>query len=281
VKVWDPNTGKELLTLRGHTKPVTSVAWTPDGKTLVTAGGYDRTIRLWDGTTGKELRSWVAHETDVTHVAVSSDGKTLASGSRSLAESSVGLWEGATGKEIRALGGRDVKGVFGLAFAPDGKLLACGGADQKVRIWDVPSGKEVATYSCKAVVGCLAFSPDGKMLAVGTDVVRVLGDLGSGQIQLWDVEKHQLRASVGVYFGAVVAAIAWSPDGRILASVSMRGKAIDLWDGAVRRHGKPLVGPTERVSSLTFAPDGRRLAAGSWDGRVRVWEVPRPAEGKE
>jgi WD40 repeat protein len=281
VQVWDSRTGKELLTLRGHTKPVSSVAFSPDGKVLASAGCVDHTIRLWDATSGKEFRSWEVDGEDVWHVAFSPDGKTMASASANLSGGDLRLWDAATGKEVRRLGGRTVKAVFGLAFSPDGKSLATGDADRKVRLWDVATGKEQATYSCAAVVFCLAFSPDGKAIAVGTDVERLLADFGAGQIEVWDIEKNKRRTTITAYPNDEVRSLAWSPDGKFLVSARRRGKTIDLW-GATPPYARKLSFPSgESVSSLAIAPDGRRLVSGSHlDRAVKIWELPRLPEAK-
>src|SRR5438270_780808 len=99
MKLWDAATGRELLTLKGHTGPVMSVAFSPDGARLASAS-YDRTVRLWDATTGGELLALTGHTGSVWDVAFSPDGTRLASASL---DQTVRLWDAASSREHPAL----------------------------------------------------------------------------------------------------------------------------------------------------------------------------------
>jgi RNA polymerase sigma factor (sigma-70 family) len=166
IRLWETATGKELRALKGHGPPVSSVAFSPDGKILASASA-DQMIRLWEMTTGKEIRAIQGYRngvlsSDLVSVAFSSDGKTLASPSH---DKTVRLWEAATGKEIRALQGHRAT-VYSVAFSPDGKTLASGSYDNTIRLWETATGKEIRAYQGhRGLICAVAFSPDGKTLA--------------------------------------------------------------------------------------------------------------------
>jgi WD40 repeat protein len=182
IRLWDVATGKERATLKGHTAPVYSVTFSPDGKT-VASGSWDKTIRMWEATTGKEKKA-LKQSDHVTALAFSPDGKTLASGRTRASDSKddsaerVRLLDAAVGVERAALKGH-TSDVGCLAYSADGKLLASGSIDGVIKLWHVATGKERATIKGDAIsVYSLAFSPDGRLLAAGGS---------SGAVKLWDV----------------------------------------------------------------------------------------------
>jgi hypothetical protein len=131
VKVWDAATGLEALTLKGHTGPVTSVAFWADGQRLA-SGSEDRTVKVWDAATGLEVLTLKGHTGAVWSVAFSADGRRLASGSD---DQTVKVWDAATGQETLTLKGH-TNGVWSVAFSPDGRRLASGSEDRTVKVWD-------------------------------------------------------------------------------------------------------------------------------------------------
>jgi hypothetical protein len=141
--LWDAESGKELQVLRGHSKAVQAVAFAKDNKTLAT-GSWDKTIKLWNADTGKEIATLKGHSNAVLNMMFSPDSRILASsggqwGDRTKGEevttsTEVILWDVATGKAIATLGGHTDR-IFGVAFSPDGDLLATTSFDKSVKIW--------------------------------------------------------------------------------------------------------------------------------------------------
>jgi WD40 repeat protein len=128
VKLWDVNTGNCIKTLTGHTNWVWSVAFSPDGKTLVSSS-YDQTVRLWDVTTGGCIRTLTGHTSKIYSVSFSPDGQIVASGSD---DQTARLWDASTGECLKILPapklyeGMNITGVTGLTQAQKATLIALG-----------------------------------------------------------------------------------------------------------------------------------------------------------
>jgi WD40 repeat protein len=251
-----------IASLNGHTDRVHAVAFSPDGRTLI-SGSYDDTARLWDVATHRQIGAPLnGHDREVYSVAFSPHGKVVATGAD---DGIVRLWDVATQRQIGApLNGRDGE-INAVAFSPDGTILASGGAgDGVVRLWDVASHRQlgVPLLGHSGVVWSVAFSPDGTILASGGD---------DGTVRLWDVASHR---QIGVHLlgqdGAVLS-VAFSRDGRTLVSGSYDG-TIRLWDVASQQMTAswPINSP---VFNLAFSRDGRLLASGNLDDKVQLWDV--------
>ncbi|MBA2227511.1 WD40 repeat domain-containing protein [Thermogemmata fonticola] len=128
-----PTTNQEVRRFEGHIGGITSVAFSPDGRSAL-SGSLDTTLRLWDVSTGKEIRQFTGHTDWVFSVAFSPDGRSALSGSR---DKTLRLWEVATGKEIRRFTGH-TSGVESVAFSPDGRYALSGSSDKTLRLWALP-----------------------------------------------------------------------------------------------------------------------------------------------
>jgi WD40 repeat protein/serine/threonine protein kinase len=254
-KVWDAQTGQELHTLKGA---CSNVAFSPDGKRLATSS-EDDTVKVWDVQTGQELLSLKGHSGGANDVAFSPDGKHLASAG--LRDLTVKVWDAQTGQELLSLKGHTDE-VQGVVFSPDGRRLASTSSDKTVKVWDTQTG-QVLFSLWKGNVCNVAFSPDGKRLASG------FGDV-LGAVKVWDAQTGKELLSLKGHSGGV-SAVAFSPDGKRLASAGWWDNTVKVWEA--QKDQEKLTLQAAGDGGVAFSPDGRRLATGSDDNTVKVWDV--------
>jgi WD40 repeat protein len=230
IKLWDTFTGKEIRTLSGHSSGVSGVAFSPDGLNLASSS-WDASVIIWDVHSGILLQKLSGHTDKVNAVAYSPDGRFLASASD---DGSVRLWNPQTGELVRSLPEVNAR-VESIAFSPDGKFLASGASRDHlskashyggIRVWDIEAMSAVSAFEkYRGDVRMLAFKPDGRVLASGewpSDVRR------NSFLAFWDVENHVVLSRFDVDRFGDLYAIAYSHDGRWLASGGRSGR-IRLW----------------------------------------------------
>jgi WD40 repeat protein len=280
TRVIDVAANKVLFTV-----PAASVAFSPDGKLLVTAA---ESVVLRDAADGKELHKLDGAGAGVTSLSFSGDGRRLvASGGKSLA---VVVWDVA-GRQILF----NQRLWVTAALSPDGQRLAAGG-DRQVRFWDLKTGTELPPlHGLDHWVLGLAYSPDGQSFATATgDPLSGLQELGdnsvgtlflqmsvgailpqraSFEVRVWDAPAAQEGRPLAT--GNGLGALAFRRDGLLALG---RDGAIELWDLAGRRMVRELIGHDGAVTCLAFSPEGDRLVSGGADRTTRVWDV---ASGRE
>jgi WD40 repeat protein/serine/threonine protein kinase len=246
------------LTLRGHTKGVQSVCYSPDGTRLATASA-DHTILIWQTRTGALARTLRGHTGTVNSVAYSSDGTRLASAS---ADQTVRVWDAQSGAELLNLGGQTGE-VYAVAFSPDGSHLATAAIDRTVKVWDARTGARILVLRGHTQrVFALAYSPDGTRIAsAAADRTVKLWDAHSGA-ELFTLRDH----------ADWVRSVTFHPDGSRLASASM-DQTVRVWDTATGSLLATLRGQAGGVLSVAYSPDAARLAGACDDNTVQLWDA--------
>lgn len=265
VRLWDLTKHPGTLTLDGHKDLVWNIAFSPDGRTLASAS-KDATVKLWNAVDGREMMT-LRHPQWVNGVAFSPDGTKLATADDDML---LRLWNPATGQNVLTLSGHNVV-VECVAFSPDNKLLASGGRTGETKLWDAATGREIASLHSpnKNLIWSLAFSPDGKYLAIAEGGMEALGLATGHLVTVWDVASRQIVRTLAAHSNDV-RAVAFSPDGRFLASGSYDA-TIRFWDAATWQEIVTL--KSHKIQSLAFSTDGERLVSGGRDKTVRLWDI--------
>ena len=238
LRVWDRE-HREVWTVRPDLGSFGNIAFTPDGRELLAAGGI--VVRRWELDGGRELRPLSGPAQFVEEIAVSDDGRQLAAASR---EEAVWLWDLRRDQQLPPLVGHKGR-VLAVAFSPDGRYVASGGlADLKV--WDLATRRprlDLAGHS--EWIGAIAFSPDGRVIAAGG---------GEKTVHLWDAETGRPLRTLAGHTGAVND-LQFSPDGRWLASASRDGST-RLWDPATGHEAALITTMVESDDWLVATPQG-------------------------
>jgi WD40 repeat protein len=292
--------GEQLLrTLTGHTRPVTSVAVTPDGKRVI-SGSWDNTLKVWDLETGEELFTLRGHTFPVTSVAVTPDGKLAISGSW---DKTLRVWDLEAKKELFTLRGHTLL-VTAIAVTPDGKRVISGSLDKTLRVWDLEARKELFNITLKVPnqmgllklictlikipflgkvvwliftflrlgwVNALLVTPDGKQVLLALGGFFCL--FRNSNLKVWDLEKGEAVFPLKGHTDWVTM-LAAIPNSKWVISDSWEKtlKVLNLEPGQ-ELFSLKFTAYSTWVKAVAVTPDGNRMISGSWDKTLKIWNL--------
>ncbi len=282
-----------LYSLRTHIWEVSSLAFSPNGQTLV-SGSFDETIQIWNLKTRKLIRSLPGHKDGVNAVAISPDGQTLVStgGSTNLnTDKTIRVWslqqpqKSASQRKLQrklqpkakrqnrnnpglTLTGHKA-GITSLAITPDSQTLASASYDRTIKLWNLKTGQLINTITGhNSWVRSIAISPDGQTLASGGGSLDPKTDTN---VRLWNLKTGELIRMIPGNSDSTNF-VSFSPDGKTLVVGSET--AIKIWNTSSGELINTINAPSaEGIKAIALSPDGKTLATTSLDASVKLWNL--------
>lgn len=246
--------------MEGHTSTISALVFLPDSRRLVSSS-HGGTIRVWEVEEGRQL-GIMHHGSGVTAMAASSDGSLLASGG---ADGTVAVWRVASWTNAVVPSRKHSSSVRGVSFSADSKQLATVSDDRTVFIWDTSTGEVVAgpLEGHKSGILSVTFSPDASQLATGAE---------DGSIRVWNIVSGELVSSpLTNLAGNPILALAWLGEKQLVSAAYKSIIFLNPITGSllyehINAHGS-------WVRSIAAYREGGRIATGSEDGRVILWDT--------
>jgi WD40 repeat protein len=256
ARVWDIETGKEILQLRGHTQGISDVVFSPDGKLIATCAP-DNTASLWDAASGNLIHKLEGYDKPVSIIAFKRDGSLVLTAGQ---DGTARIWDVTSGKEQLKL--QHDHALNSAVFSPLGERILTACVDGTAWIWNPSNGTKVELHGHTGSIFNAMFSPDGE-LAVTASLDRTA--------RTWDAKTGRAIATLSGHADVVLNA-AFSPDSQFVATTSADDTS-RIWNARSGAMVSELRGHTDYVWNVAFSPDGRRLVTGSEDNTARIWDT--------
>lgn len=257
VRIVDARSGRTIVDLVGHTRPVGRAVFSPDGEWIATAS-EDRTVRLWDARTGRLLRVLTGHGAAVLSVSFLAGRQRILSSSE---DGTARIWDAESGAALHRLEGHEGS-IASAVLSSDGKTLLTASTDRTAALWDAETGTlQRSLRGHQEGLSAAAFSADGE---------RILTVSNDGTARLFSALSGEPLAVLAGHAAGLTSA-AFSPDGQRLATASLDG-TVRLWNGQLGRWTSILRGHTDGVFSGQFSEDGNTLLTSSQDRTARIWD---------
>jgi WD40 repeat protein len=264
LQLWNAATGLHLLSFKAHRTPIASVAFSPDGRLLVTASAGDSVARVWNVSSGRLVHELTGHTRGLTHAEFSHDGKSVVTSS---SDTSARVWNAQSGELTAVLSGHTER-VNTAAFSVDDRSVFTASSDDYAIKWDLSTGKPVAKFEHTGEVYALALSPDGKLVATGTRGFAEVLDTDHLQVKCELLGHDDDHEVIGVRFSADGSAVATAgTDG-----VSLVADVNTIQPGGLCSPVK-LVGHNGSVTSVAFGANAGSVITASADHTARLWEA--------
>ncbi|MFL5822583.1 MAG: toll/interleukin-1 receptor domain-containing protein [Solirubrobacteraceae bacterium] len=303
ARLWNAFTGRSVAILRGHSAPINDVAFSGDGRLIVSASN-DGTARVWRASDGQTLTVLAGHHGPVFQASFSPDSRSVATAS---ADDAARVWDADPGHSLTVVRQPE---LIASDASPDGRLLLTAGLGSSASLWSAAGGGRVATIAVKQVPGgtlnASVFSPDSKLAAVASAAQTVVVDTATagrrlrvtipagtsglgfafffspdsrelligqpdGRTSAWEARRGRRVALLNTGTAPVVSA-RFSADGRRVA-VTNDGRTASVWNLPAGRRLLTLRGHTDAVTDAVFSPNGQQLLTASDDNTARLWDL--------